>query len=92
MRRGTTSTGFAYEYDEHRLDDFRFVDTLVLIQDADTSAFDRIVGVSKLLSMILGEDQKKALYTHIGAAYDGRVPLADAEKALEDIMTGSEKN
>lgn len=90
MRRGTTRTGFGYEFEEIVLDDFRFVDLLVEIQDDETKDFDRIAGVSKLLELLLGKEQKKALYAHIGAEYGGRVPLAAAQAELEDIMTGSE--
>lgn len=95
MRKGTTSTGFAYEFDEVRLDDMRFVEVLAIVMDPEAPAFDKIAGVSKLLTMILGEDQKEALYAHIGKGYDGgRVPRAEVEKALEEIMSGTdaEKN
>lgn len=89
MRRGTTSTGFAYEYDETRLDDMRFVDVLAVVLDPDAPQFDKISGVSKLLALLLGEDLKKQLYNHIGQAHDGRVPRADLEQALSEIMNGA---
>ena len=94
MRRGTTSTGFEYEYDETRLDDMRFVDVLAVVVDKEAPEFDKILGVSRLLTMLLGEATKKALYEHIGKDYDGRVPRAALEKALEEIMGGrdAEKN
>ena len=74
MIKGTTSTGFAYEYDEQRLDDMRFVDILAVVVDPNAPKFDKIAGASKLLTMLLGEDMKKALYEHIGAFHGGRVP------------------
>lgn len=94
MRKGITSGGFAYEYDETRLDDMRFVDILTVVVDEEAPAFDKIAGVSKLLTMMLGDEMKKALYDHIGKTHDGRVPRADLEKALEEIMAGedAEKN
>lgn len=95
MRKGTTSTGFEYEYDETRLDDMRFVDVLAVVIDPEAPAFDKIAGVSRLLSMMLGEDVKKQLYDHIGAQHGGRVPRAELKKALEEIMSGgtdAEKN
>jgi len=95
VRKGTTSTGFEYEYDETRLDDMRFVDVLAVVIDPEAPAFDKIAGVSRLLSMMLGEDVKKRLYDHIGAQHGGRVPRAELEKALEEIMSGgtdAEKN
>ena len=94
MIRGTTSTGFAYEYDEQRLDDMRFVDVLAVVIDPDAPPFDKISGASRLLTMLLGPEMKEALYAHIGRAHDGRVPRADLEQALEEIMQSkdAEKN
>lgn len=88
MRKGVTSTGFSYEYDETRLDDMRFVDVLVVVLDPDAPQFDKISGVSTLIGMLLGPDLKSKLYEHIGKQHDGRVPRADLEKALEEIMQG----
>lgn len=89
MRRGTTSTGFRYEYDETRLDDMRFVDVLTVVLDPEAPQFEKISGVSALIGMLLGRELKAALYTHIGQRFDGRVPRAELEKALEEIMLGS---
>ena len=94
MIRGTTSTGFAYEYDETRLDDMRFVDVLAVVVDPDAPPFEKSSGASKLLAMLLGPEMKEALYAHIGKSHDGRVPRADLEQALEEIMQSkdAEKN
>ena len=92
MRKGTTSTGFAYEFEEERLDDMRFVDVLAVVVDPEAPQFDKISGVSRLLAMLLGEDMKKALYEHIGARHDGRVPRAELEAALEEITAGTGKD
>lgn len=89
MRNGTTSSGFAYSFDEAALDDMRFVDVLAVVVDDASSPLDKLSGASKLLSMLLGEEQKKALYEHIGKDYNGRVPRAELEKALEEIMSDS---
>lgn len=92
MIKGTTSGGFAYEFDETRLDDMRFVDVLAVVVDPAAPPFDKIAGCSQLLTMLLGPEMKKALYDHIGKAHDGRVPRAELEKALEEIMAGSGKD
>lgn len=92
MRKGVTSTGFAYEFDEARLDDMRFVDALAVVLDPEAPEFDKISGASRLVSMLLGPDLKKKLYAHIGAAHEGRVPRAELEKALMEIMSGSGKD
>lgn len=92
MRNGVTSTGFAYEFDEIRLDDMRFVDVMAVVLDPEAPEFDKISGASKLVAMLLGPELKKKLYDHIGAAHEGRVPRAELEKALMEIMNGSGKD
>ena len=89
MKEGITSTGFRYQFDERNLDDMRFVDVLTVVVDDKSSLLDKMTGVSRLLAMLLGEDQKEALYKHIGESYGGRVPRADLENALEEIMNGA---
>ena len=89
MRKVTTSTGFVCELDEERLDDMRFVDVLAVVVDPKARPFDKITGVSTLLTMLLGPEVKKALYDHIGSFHGGRVPRAELEKALEEIMNGA---
>lgn len=92
MRKGTTSTGFAFEFDEERLDDMRFVDILAVVVDPEAKQFDRIAGASRLLTMLLGDELKAALYEHIGKAHGGRVPRAEVEAALEEIMASAGKD
>ena len=92
MKRGTTSTGFVYEFDETRLDDMRFVDTLAVVLDPEAPEFDKISGTSKLVTMMLGPKLKKQLYDHIGKAHGGRVPRADLEIALEEMMSSAGKD
>ena len=92
MKKGVTSTGFTYEFDEARLDDMRFVDVLAVVLDPEAPEFDKISGASRLLTMLLGPELKKELYAHIGSAHEGRVPRAEMEKALMEIMNGSGKD
>ena len=54
MVKGTTSGGFAFEYDEQRLDDMRFVDVLAVVIDDGAPFFDKVRGASQLLTMLLG--------------------------------------
>jgi len=92
MVKGTTSTGFEFEYDEQRLDDMRFVDILAVVVDDAAPLLDKIRGVSQLITLLLGPETKARLYDHIGAAHDGRVPRADMEAALEEIMAAAGKD
>lgn len=92
MKNGVTETGFEYEFDERNLDDMRFVDILTVVVDDNSSILDKLSGISKLLTMLLGDEQKKRLYEHIGKSYDGRVPREALENALEQIMNGAGKD
>lgn len=88
MKVGTTSNGFNFKFDEARADDMRFVDLIVTSMDEDANEFDKLSAVSKLIEMLLGKEQKKALFEHIGKNYDGRVPFAEVNQALTEIMQG----
>lgn len=87
MRTGTTSTGFHFEFDETRADDIRLVELIATTVSEDTGEFDKLVASSKILEMLLGKEQKQALYAHIGKNYEGgRVPYLDLSLALQEIM------
>jgi len=86
MKKGTTSNGFAFEFDERRADDMRFVDLIVSMSGDDVSEFDKLAASSKMIEMLLGKEQKAALFDFIGQSYDGRVPFLEVEIALKDIM------
>lgn len=90
MRKGTTKSGFYYEFDETRLDDMRFVDVLAKVLD-EKNRFDQIAATSKLITMLLGEELKEKLYEHIGAQFEnGRVPQEVFKQYVEEIMANSE--
>ena len=78
MIRGKTSTGFDFEIDEKRLDDMEFLDALSEV-DENPLKF------SKVVKIMLGEEQKKRLYDHLRAD-DGRVPVDAANAAIIEIM------
>lgn len=86
MKRGTTSSGFFYEYDVQRLDDMRFVDVLSVIMDDEAAEFDRLKATSKAMEMLLGRELKNKLYDHIGQSHEGRVPYMALQQELQEIM------
>ena len=92
MVKGTTSTGFAFEYDEARLDDMRFVDLLAVVVDQEAGLLDRVKSASRMLTLLLGEADKTRLYEHIGKSYGGRVPRDDMERELNEIMRAAGKD
>lgn len=87
---GITKDGFEYTFDKEALDDMRFVDTLAVVVDPGSSEFEQIAASSELITMMLGKEQKKKLYAHIGRKHaNGRVPVAELKEELEEIMSGA---
>ena len=87
MKTGTTSTGFAFNFDERNADDMRMIELIAISDNETASEFQKLAASSKILEMLLGKEQKAALYEHIGKSNDGRVPVGDLMKALTEIMT-----
>lgn len=79
MVTGTTSSGFAFSLDEKALDNMELVDTLAEMQSGDPLA------ISAVVRMVLGEEQRRALYEHLRTA-DGRVPATAVSDAVMEIF------
>ena len=77
--KGTTRTGFVFEVDENAFNDMEVVDVL------SSEEMDATYKMSVLVSRMLGENQKKALYDHLRDA-SGRVPVDAVEREMEDIF------
>ncbi len=82
MIRGKTSTGFEFEIDEIKLDDMEFLDALSEV-DENPLKF------SKVMKIMLGEEQRERLYDHLRTD-DGRVPIDAANAAIIEIMEYSQ--
>lgn len=92
MTEGKTASGFRYSFDAARLDDMIFVDVLAELADPETPEFEQLVACSRILTMMLGKEQKKALYEHIASSNEGRVPAAALQIELGEIMGNAGKN
>jgi hypothetical protein len=73
MKKGKLSNGFEYEIDENVLDDMELIDAM------EQSQGDDPLKVSKVITMVLGKEQRKSFYDSIRNE-DKRVPV---EKAVE---------
>lgn len=87
-----TSSGFEFEFDRQRLDDMRVVELLGDITDGELDDFTRLRAIGRLIERLLGRAQKAALYEHIGASHEGRVPYSALEAELNDIMNSAGKD
>lgn len=79
MRTGKLSNGFEYEVDEAGFDDMRFLDALADADEGDPLAASRVG------TMLLGKDQKKALYKMLQGE-DGKVPVASTIECYKEIL------
>lgn len=76
--KGTLDCGFEFEIDEAIADDIEFLE---LLAEAD----ENVLKLPALLSMLLGEDGKKALYEALKAE-DGRTHTSDVMDAALEIV------
>lgn len=81
MEKGTTSTGFNYEYDKAVADDMEFVELLLDVEENEHH-------LPKLIDALLGKAQKKKLYEHCRNE-DGRVPATRVYAEFNEILNGS---
>lgn len=79
MLKGTTSSGFKFEVSEDVLDNMELVDTLAEMQD------DNPLEVSKVVRIVLGPEQRSALYENLRTE-DVRVPVMAVSEAIMDIF------
>ena len=74
-----TTSGFEIEIEQSRFDNAELFDAL-----SDLNAGDAFA-VSRVLSLLLGKEDKKRLYDHCRAE-DGRVPFDALNAEIEDIF------
>ena len=84
MITGETTSGYHFEIDETRFDDFEVLDA---IADMDSGVPTRLIsGLSTFLVKVLGVDGRKALYDHV-RTQDGRVPTENVRTEVREILT-----
>lgn len=81
MRKGKLKCGFEYEIDESVLDNMELLDVIVEVDENPT-------GISKLVRMLLSDDQRKQLYDHLRTE-KGNVPVMAVSEAITEILSGA---
>ena len=79
-----TSSGFSCSMDISRLDNMELIDALTVFEEGKSGSAKAL---SKALTLILGDD-KQRLYDHLRTE-DGRVPLVDLARELNEIINGA---
>lgn len=77
MVRGKTRSGFEFEIDEKCVD--------MELMDALAELDENPVMISRILTLMLGNEQKKALYATLRNE-EGRVPVDKATEAIVDLF------
>lgn len=78
MINGKTKSGFEFRLEENVLDNMELLELMVEIQNGNPAA------LMPSLTMILGKEQKQALYNHLRTP-DGRVPVKAVAEAFAEI-------
>lgn len=78
MLKGKIASGFEFEIDEKALDNMELVDA---IAEADENP----VAISRVIKLLLGAKQRKALYDHLRAE-NGNVPIKSVSAAVAEIF------
>ena len=77
--QGKLSNGFEFNVSKERLDNMELIDALEEVSD------DNPLAISKVATLMLGKEQKKALYDHLRTE-EGNVPIQQATESLIEIM------
>ena len=77
-----TSNGFEYSIDERTLNDYEFVESIVLAENGENPR-EKMVAAIKLANYLLGAEGKKILLAKIKKENDGWVPQ---EKVYEEVF------
>ena len=83
MIRGKTSSGFAFEIEDHVLDSMELLDA---IMEADENPG----AISKVVKMILPDDQRKKLYNHLRTE-KGNVPIMAVAQEVAEIFSTNQQ-
>ncbi len=79
MKEGTTKTGFHFSLEDDVMDNMELVEELAKVQDNDP------IAITKIVTMVLGQEQKKALYDHL-REQEGRVKVSTVMNTMEEII------
>jgi len=81
MIRGKLESGFEYEVAEEVRDNMELLDAIV-------EAEENPLAVSKVVKLLLGENQRRKLYDHLRTD-KGNVPILAVSEAVAEIFAGS---
>lgn len=84
MISGVTKNGFAFEITDERVDNMELIDALADIDDGN------LLAVSKVLTLLLGPEQKKKMYDFVRTE-DGIVSAQTVSEMLVEILAAKKE-
>lgn len=79
MIEGKTKSGFAYSISDENVNNMELLDALAEAEDENP------LRISKVLRLLLGDEQRKELYGHLREE-NGRVPVEAVMTELKEIL------
>lgn len=92
MITSTTTSGFAFDLDPAAVTDMLFFEALCDAINEQANEFDRVKATARAVEILVGTEQKKALYKHIANTNNGRVPYPVLFEELKEIMAAPGKD
>ena len=87
MVKGTTNTGFEFEYEERLLEDYDLLKAFGNYDKADTK-MGQASAIADMLDFLLGDNQER-LIEHIKELNDGFKPLSKIRDEIIDMVNAS---
>ena len=84
MISGVTKNGFAFEIKDERADNMELIDALADIDDGN------LLAVSKVLTLLLGPEQKKKMYDFVRTE-DGIVSAQTVSEMIVEILAAKKE-
>lgn len=84
MISGVTKNGFAFEITDERTDNMELIDALADIDDGN------LLAVSKVLTLLLGPEQKKKMYDFVRTE-DGIVSAQTISEMIVEILAAKKE-
>ena len=78
-KTGTTQSGFSFSIPEENLDNMELLDALADLNENDP------LQISRVCCLLLGKDQRRALYDHLRTPA-GNVPIQAVTEAIGEIF------
>lgn len=102
MIKGTTSTGFEFEYDEKLLKDWKYIsdyaammEALQILQEDEsniTAITSAVNAMNSILYFLIGKEETNKLQKHLRKVNGGIAETAVMMRELKEIVNAKSKN